>query len=350
MNRNIPAPLLAQQPETPAGAFDYNSWRERFLLTFLRISCILGIPITVFSLIQTTRSRDTIIFAILLVIVVAVTFLRVTYNVRAYALLFVTFVIGINGVLTLGTWTDASIYLLISVVLACLLFDSFVNLFALGISFITLCVLAIMQQTGTFVPSYPVPEMTVTDWAVFIVNFLLTSVLAIIAIGQLKQAFQRVIQQSQDAYKSILVERAQLENKVVERTEQLELKTFQLQASTNIARNIAEIQNIPDLLKASVTAAAEQFGYYHVGIYLLDSRKKVAFLQASSSAIGEELIGFGHRVDVDTRNPISIAIDSAIRCGRKQSGPARTPGAVDVFARALLCLARAGTVVRRRLD
>jgi GAF domain-containing protein len=309
MNKNIPAPLMPQQQQVPTGAFDYNSWREKFLLTLLRISCVLGLGITIFSFVQSEEPRDWVIFPVLFVILLAVTFLRATYNIRAYTLLFITFVIGINGVLTLGTWTDASIYLLILVVLSSLLFDSFVNLFALGICFITLCILAFLEQTGSFTPSYPVPEMTVTDWAVFIVNFSLASTLAVIAIGQLKQAFQRVIQQSQDAYKSVLVERSQLESKVNERTEQLELKTFQLQASTNIARNIAEIQNIPDLLKASVIAASEQFGYYHVGIYLLDSHKKVAFLQASSSPIGEELIGFGHRVDVDTRNPVSIAIE-----------------------------------------
>ncbi len=307
MNNNIPAPL--NHANALAGGFDYNSWREKFLLTLLRISCVLGLGITIFSFIQSEEPRDQFIYPLLLVILGAVTFLPATYNLRAYTLLFITFVIGINGVLTLGTWTDASIYLLILVVLSSLLFDSYVNLFALGISFITLCILGFMQQMGSFTPSYPVPDMAFTDWAVFIVNFLLTSILAVIAIRQLKQAFMRVIQQSQDALKSVAGERAQLENKVSERTEQLELKTFQLQASTNIARNIAEIQNIPDLLKASVTATAEQFGYYHVGIYLLDSRKKVAFLQASSSSIGEELIGFGHRVDIDTRNPVSITIE-----------------------------------------
>jgi GAF domain-containing protein len=310
MNNNISAPLNPQQADVPAATgFDYNSWREKFLLTLLRISCVLGLGITLFSFIQSAQPRDWIIFPILLVTLAAVTFLRASYNLRAYILLFVTFTIGINGVLTLGTWSDATIYLLILVVLSSLLFDSFINVLTLGISFIALCILAFLEQAGLFTPSYPVPDMTVTDWAVFIVNFSLTGTLAVIAIGQLKQAFRRVIQQSQDALKSVAAERAQLENKVNERTEQLELKTFQLQASTNIARNISEIQNIPDLLKSSVTATAEQFGYYHVGIYLLDSRKKVAFLQASSSAIGEELIGFGHRVDVDTRNPISIAIE-----------------------------------------
>jgi GAF domain-containing protein len=306
----INTPSSPEQGGFPSAALDYNSWREKFILTILRISCLLGVGLTIFSFFQSTQLRDRILYSSLLVILLAVTFLRAPYNLRAYTLLFVTFAIGINGILTLGTWTDASLFLLTFVILASLLFDSFVNLFALGISLLTLVILAVLQQRGLFTPTSPLtPAITTWDWAVFIADYLIVSVIAIIAIRQLKQEFGRVIQQAQNAFKSVIAERSQLENKVTQRTEQLENKTFQLQASANIARNIAEIQNIPDLLNASVVATAGEFGYYHVGIYLLDSRKKVAFLQASSSEIGIELIGFGHRVDVDARNPINIAIE-----------------------------------------
>jgi GAF domain-containing protein len=239
-----------------------------------------------------------------------VTILRASYSLRAATLLFVTFVIGINGIVTLGTWTDASIYLLAFIVLSSLLFDSYVNLIALGVSFLSLVILAFLHAFGIFTPTSPLaPAITTGDWANYIVNFTITGILLIFAIAQLKNEFGRVIQQAQNTFKSLITERGQLENKVRERTEELESKTAQLQASNNIARNIAQIQNVPDLLETSVSATAEQFGYYHVGIYLLDINKKVAFLQAASSSIGTELIGLGHRVEVDTRNPVTIAIE-----------------------------------------
>jgi hypothetical protein len=93
MNNNIPVPLNPQQADVPATGFDYNSWREKFLLTLLRISCVLGFGITLFSFIQSAQPRDWIIFPILLVTLAAVTFLRASYNLRAYILLFVTFAI-----------------------------------------------------------------------------------------------------------------------------------------------------------------------------------------------------------------------------------------------------------------
>src|SRR5690348_9363093 len=107
---NISAPLNTEPQESSAG-FDYNSWREKFLLTILRISSVLGIGVTAFSIIQSLQSqslgRDAFVFPTLLAVLLGVTFLRASYNLRAYTLLFATFAIGINGVLTLGTWTDA---------------------------------------------------------------------------------------------------------------------------------------------------------------------------------------------------------------------------------------------------
>src|SRR5688572_17589117 len=102
MNNTIPAPVNAQQADVPAAGFDYNSWREKFLLTLLRISSLLGVIVTALSLIQSLQSqslgRDAIVFPTLLVILLGVTFLRVGYNLRAYTLLFAMFAIGINGV------------------------------------------------------------------------------------------------------------------------------------------------------------------------------------------------------------------------------------------------------------
>ncbi len=310
MNKNAPTLLAPEQLDPVPPASNYNTWRENFILTILRIASFLGIGLTVYSFIQSTQDRDRIIFPILLAILLSVTFFRTPYSLRALTLLFITYAIGVNGIVTLGTWTDSSIFLLTFVVLSSLLFDSAANLFALGISFITLFILALLQQIGIFSPtSSAIPAITLGDWVLFIADFAICAIIAVAAVGQLKQEFIRVIQQSQSSIKSLAMERSQLETKVRERTSELESKTSQLQASTNIARNIAQIQNIPDLLNISVNATADQFGYYHVGIYLLDSNKKVAFLQAASSAIGAELIGLGHRVDVDSRHPINIAIE-----------------------------------------
>jgi GAF domain-containing protein len=310
MSNETPVVNSADKQTVSSAAFDYNAWRDNFILTILRIASILGIGLTVFSFIQSTMARDRIIFPILLAFLLGVTFLPAPYKLRAFTLLFITYAIGVNGIITLGTWTDASVFLYAFVVLSSLLFDSYVNIIALAISLVTLGTLALLNMFGIFTPTSPItPVITTADWVTFIADFAMVGILSLVAIRQLKIEFGSVIQQSQSAFRALVAERSQLEGRVRERTEELEGKTAQLQASANIARNIAVLQNIPDLLNTSVTATAEQFGYYHVGIYLLDSNRKVAFLQAASSAIGRELIGLGHRIDVDTRNPINVAIE-----------------------------------------
>ncbi|MGH7488403.1 MAG: GAF domain-containing protein [bacterium] len=73
---------------------------------------------------------------------------------------------------------------------------------------------------------------------------------------------------------------------------------------------MAQIENVPDLLETVVNATAEQFGFYHVGLYLLDERKKNAFLQAASSVAGQQLIGQGFRVEPDRSNAINLVTES----------------------------------------
>src|SRR6185369_15340937 len=99
MNRTIATSSGTEQNTVSTAAVDYNSWRERFILTILRISSILGIGFTLLSWFQSDLLRDKIIFTGLLAILLGVTFLPASYNLRAYTLLFITFAIGINGVI-----------------------------------------------------------------------------------------------------------------------------------------------------------------------------------------------------------------------------------------------------------
>ena len=94
-----------------------------------------------------------------------------------------------------------------------------------------------------------------------------------------------------------------------ERTEEFQSQTVQLRTSTSIARIVAEIQNITELMETVTGLISEQFAYYHVGLYILDEYKKTAFLQAASSVTGKQLIGQGFRVEPDKRNAINLVVD-----------------------------------------
>jgi GAF domain-containing protein len=70
------------------------------------------------------------------------------------------------------------------------------------------------------------------------------------------------------------------------------------------------MQDISELMEATTKLTTDNFGYYHVGLYLLDDRKKTAFLQAASSATGKQLIGQGFRIEPDRLNLINLVVEN----------------------------------------
>jgi GAF domain-containing protein/HAMP domain-containing protein len=96
-----------------------------------------------------------------------------------------------------------------------------------------------------------------------------------------------------------------LEQRVSERTKELEIisdqmryRANQLQTVSDVARAIATVQDIDHLLPLITQTISERFGYYHVGIFLLDPHREYAVLQAANSEGGKRMLARGHRLKV----------------------------------------------------
>ena len=309
MNSNFPFSNPNMQKEIQPTDFDYKSWRSGFILVILRLACVLGIGLLIFSLPNATSS-DRILFFSLYSVLLLVTLLPVPYFARASILLIMIYAIGTNSILAWGPWLDGSIFFMAFIILSALLFDQRVDILALLISIITFSIIGTLQQLGMYKFSAPnVPVTVPLDWVAYTADFAILAAILIIAIDRFKVEFARVVSQIQNTFQSLVTEQAKLEDKVRERTEELEEKTVQLRASTNIARTIAEIQDISTLLEIVTKLISEKFEYYHVGLYILDEQKKTAFLQSASSATGKQLIGQGFRVEADRRNAFNKVVE-----------------------------------------
>ena len=309
MNNNFSPPNSSIIEKPKSAAFDYKSWREGFLLNTLRIACLLGVGLISISY-STATVTDRILFISLYAILLAITLLSVSYPIRAFSLLFMVYAIGVNSILAWGPWLDGSIFFMVFVILAALLFDQRLDLYAMAVCILAFVLIGTLQLAGIYRFKDPnVPAVTTLDWAVYIIDFSIATGILIIAINLFKEEFARVIREMQEIFNSLTLERAQLEDKVRERTQELEIQTFQLRTSTNVARTIAEIQDISELMETATRLSSESFGYYHVGLYVLDDPKRTAFLQAASSSVGKQLIGQGFRVEPDRRNVFNLAIE-----------------------------------------
>lgn len=90
----------------------------------------------------------------------------------------------------------------------------------------------------------------------------------------------------------------ELEQRISERTLDLQRKASQLEASSVVAREAAGERDLDRLLDHAVNLISERFGYYHTGIFLLDEHNRNAILQAANSEGGKRMLARGHKLQV----------------------------------------------------
>ncbi len=154
-------------------------------------------------------------------------------------------------------------------------------------------------------PSPTLTELIVAPVAVFGVSMLLW-----IVIRQLNQSLRasRHNEQAQIQANTELTElKIFLEQRVEERTAEIEKankqvsrRATQLQTITELSESIAQVQDLNELLPATTRLISERFGFYHVGIFLVDQGREYAVLQAANSEGGERMLKRSHRLKLGT--------------------------------------------------
>lgn len=115
-----------------------------------------------------------------------------------------------------------------------------------------------------------------------------------------------------------------LENRVEERTTDLatrskELETAnikiqrraaQFEALAQVTQTITAIRDLQLLLPRITTVISENFGFYHVGIFLLDEINQFAILSAANSAGGKKMLERNHRLRIGEEGIVGYAAGS----------------------------------------
>ena len=89
-----------------------------------------------------------------------------------------------------------------------------------------------------------------------------------------------------------------LEERVAERTKLIERRALQIQAAAEVGKTVVAQRELNSLLGRTTQLVSERFGFYHVGIFLLDERKEYAILSASNSSGGARMLARGHKLKV----------------------------------------------------
>jgi GAF domain-containing protein len=92
-------------------------------------------------------------------------------------------------------------------------------------------------------------------------------------------------------------------NELVQRSTELESvnrhvrrRAAQLEALAQVAHTVASVRDLRQLLPQIATAISEKFGFYHVGVFLLDEANEYAVLSATNSEGGKKMLERKHRL------------------------------------------------------
>jgi len=168
-------------------------------------------------------------------------------------------------------------------------------------------VIVSLNAAGIIIPQAVTPappqNILVTSVSYLLIGFLLRLVIVRI---------QAVVDQTRAGEKNLLISNRELqalstslEQRVAERTSELasanaknERRAAQFEAIAQVSRTISSTQDLSTLLPQITSVISRLFGFYHVGIFLLDTKNEYAVLSAANSEGGQKMLARGHRLRV----------------------------------------------------
>ena len=147
------------------------------------------------------------------------------------------------------------------------------------------------------------------------VLFLFGAIFLYLIITSLQNAVQKANANAsdlQDTNKQLTELRDVLELRVEERTRELDARSNELEiaiaqiqrraaqfeALAQVAQSITSIRDLQELLPRVATVISENYGFYHVGVFMLDEADEFAVLTAANSKGGQKMLERNHRLRV----------------------------------------------------
>ena len=162
----------------------------------------------------------------------------------------------------------------------------------IGLMIAALLVAFVVGYAATNRITEPLARLTKTAEQIASGNFqLLAETEQFDEIGALSNSFNSMTTQLRNLVTN-------LEQRVVDRTRDLERRSKQLQIAAEVAREATAVHDLTELLRRGVNLIHDRFGYYHVGIYLVDDLGEQAVLMAATGDAGRIMLARGERVRV----------------------------------------------------
>ncbi len=112
-------------------------------------------------------------------------------------------------------------------------------------------------------------------------------------------------QMTSDLYRTL----ESLEDRVAERTSALDRRATRLKIVADVGKVITSFRNLSELLQQTSHLISENFGYYHVGIFLLDEHNEYAVLAAANSIGGQRMLEKKHQLKIEETSMVGYTTE-----------------------------------------
>ncbi|MEJ5239997.1 MAG: GAF domain-containing protein [Anaerolineales bacterium] len=278
-----------------------QEWRAELLQRVLFVASVGGFPILIIAFF-TTPFPVILLYLFVYLALLAITVFPVPYRLRAIFAVALLYLIGIGNFLENQHGQEGFMTFLALIALGFIWLDFRLAVILSGFTLLTAVFFSLMGLADF---SFSVNNLFFFGIPVY--NLIFLSVLIVFSAYSLLQRLGELFVQSQGQKVELETIRASLEEQVAERTAELERRTRQLNAAIQVTREAALERDITYLVRQVVTLIGKYFGYYHVGLFLLDETRRYAVLQAASSEEGQRLVERGHRLEVGTQGIVGRA-------------------------------------------
>lgn len=171
-------------------------------------------------------------------------------------------------------------------------------------------VLVILSTIATFAaPLYSNVPVTYQDQDFFRIAGTFMSIgFILIGVNIFRAQVERDrLKAAQDLNRELADIKINLQRRVEDRTAELDAanqqtsrRALQLQTITELSESIAQLKDMNDIFPAVTRLISDRFGFYHVGIFLVDRGREFAVLQAANSEGGKRMLARSHRLRLGT--------------------------------------------------
>ena len=105
-----------------------------------------------------------------------------------------------------------------------------------------------------------------------------------------------------------ITRRKQVEEEQADLVSVMTKRTIQLQTGTEVSRAASSMLDLDVLLPTVVELIRSHFGFYYVGIFMLDETKTMAVLKAATGDLGRTMLGIRHQLAVDESSMIGWSV------------------------------------------